>query len=337
MLVAYHVVGPDRFTGMRVADTSMYRTVIADGPLLIRMPLFTFLSGYVYAYRPVRSRRVGTFVSKKVRRLLIPMVVASTVAALLQSVVPSTNAPIDLSELWRIYIWPFGHYWYLPALFIIFVAMVVLDRFRLIETPRSFLVALAAASGLYFLAPHAPTVFGLDFAMYLSPFFLWGVGVHSFGQRARSRTGRGIAITIGLLAIAANVIVLWLDVDVSPDRISPLGLVVGLCATLGIAVLGLSSRWLARLGTYSYAIYLYHVFGTAGSRILVRKVIDASPVIFTLSLLGGVIFPIVVAEAARRNRWSRLMLLGESTTNPSRRVTSPAATSVVGSNRALGT
>ena len=56
LLVTYHVVGPDRFTGMRVADGSFYRTVLADGPLLVRMPLFTFLSGFVYAYRPVRPR-----------------------------------------------------------------------------------------------------------------------------------------------------------------------------------------------------------------------------------------------------------------------------------------
>src|SRR3954451_22202707 len=79
MLVAYHVVGGTRASGMGVGAGSYYRILIVDGPVLVRMPMFTFLSGFVYAYRPVRNGEVGTFVTKKVRRLLIPMVVVSTI------------------------------------------------------------------------------------------------------------------------------------------------------------------------------------------------------------------------------------------------------------------
>ena len=314
MLVAYHVIGPDPLTGMRVGDHSLYRTALANGPELWRMPMFTFLSGFVYAHRPVSAGNVGPFVAKKARRLLIPLVVVSTIAALVQSVVPSTNAPIDLHDLWRIYIWPFGVYWYLHALFLIFLVMVVLDRFALVATTRRFAVAFLASVALFFAAPHAPGTFGLGYAIYLLPFFLWGVGVNRFGRLLEGGVGRGIAMAVGGAGVIATILVLGFDADIAHDRLSVFGLVVGLCVTLGVQTSRLSNSWLARLGTYSYAVYLFHVFGTAGARIVVGKVVHVTPVVFVVSLSGGLLVPIAIALLARRNPWSRLLLLGESTT-----------------------
>lgn len=311
MLVAYHVVGPDRFTGMRVGDHSVYRTALANGPELWRMPLFTFLSGFVYAYRPVSAGDVGPFIAKKARRLLIPLVVVSTIAALVQSVVPSTNSPIDLADLWRIYIWPFGVYWYLHALFLIFLVMVVLDRLALLATRSRFAVVFLAAIALFFAAPHAPGMFGLGYAIYLLPFFLWGVGVNRFGDLVAAGAGRAIAMAVGVAAVIATIVVLGLDVDIAHDRLSVFGLVVGLCVTLGVQTWRMTNPWLARLGTFSYAVYLFHVFGSAGARIVVRRVIDVTPVVFAASLAGGLLVPIAIALLARRHPWPRLLLLGE--------------------------
>ena len=313
LLVAYHVVGPDRYSGMRVGDTSVYRTVIADGPLLVRMPLFTFLSGFVYAYRPVRHDFARSFIWGKVRRLLIPLVVAGTAFALLQAAVPASNTSLPLHDLWRIYIWPFAHYWYLHALFLVFLVMVVLDGLHILDRASNWLVAMLIAIVLFFLAPHAPSIFGVAYAMYLLPFFLWGVGLHSFGGAIRDNQRiRAGTLVVGAGAIVINVFVAASWIHVSHGRFTPVGLVIGLLATAAISTMRISVPLLAHLGSYSYAIFLYHIFGTAGARIAITKVISAPAVVFITSLGAGVLFPVALYEIASRNRWSKLVLLGES-------------------------
>ena len=54
------------------------------------MPLFAFLSGMVYALRPVAGD-AQAFVGAKVRRLLVPMLSVGTLFAILQANTPGAN------------------------------------------------------------------------------------------------------------------------------------------------------------------------------------------------------------------------------------------------------
>jgi uncharacterized membrane protein len=54
LLVAFHTVGSTAASGLHVPDDSRYRE-FTNLFVHLRMPLFTFLSGLVYAYRPLRS------------------------------------------------------------------------------------------------------------------------------------------------------------------------------------------------------------------------------------------------------------------------------------------
>src|SRR6185436_8195287 len=89
LLVSYHVIGGDRDTGLRLADDHIAAR-INDFLALVRMPLFSFLSGMVYALRPLRGD-IGPFASGKVRRLLVPMLVVGTGFALLQAAMSGTS------------------------------------------------------------------------------------------------------------------------------------------------------------------------------------------------------------------------------------------------------
>src|SRR6185503_21212738 len=64
LLVAFHVVGSEPSTGLHAGEGSAYRQ-FAYLFQHIRMPLFTFLSGFVYAYRPLRAGELPTFAGKK--------------------------------------------------------------------------------------------------------------------------------------------------------------------------------------------------------------------------------------------------------------------------------
>ena len=92
----------------------------------IQMPLFTAIAGWVYALKPFSaSSGFGSFVRKKALRLLVPMVAVGTLYFLVQYLMPGTNNKGVLSQMWRIYVFPYTIYWYLPSLFLIFVVAMV--------------------------------------------------------------------------------------------------------------------------------------------------------------------------------------------------------------------
>src|SRR3569833_839663 len=87
LLVAFHVIGSHATSGLRVDADSAYRQ-FANLFMHLRMPLFTFLSGFVYAYRPAALGYAGTFAGKKFRQILLPLLCVSTLYFLLTLVVP---------------------------------------------------------------------------------------------------------------------------------------------------------------------------------------------------------------------------------------------------------
>jgi fucose 4-O-acetylase-like acetyltransferase len=99
--VFYYIIGINQQTGIRIPEGWLrdFNDVLA----YIRMPLFTFLSGYVYAFRPFTGHTCQ-FIKGKARRLLLPMLVEDTLFAIIQSLTPGANGaigPCCTSYLWH--------------------------------------------------------------------------------------------------------------------------------------------------------------------------------------------------------------------------------------------
>lgn len=118
LLVAYHVIGAGPLHGMRLPSDDLLPVlsrVFSD----IRMPMFAFISGFVFAGYTGGFGAVSGAMAKKSRRLLIPLVAVSTLHYLVQA------AAVGQSELplWQIYFLPYAHFWYLQATFLIMAAL----------------------------------------------------------------------------------------------------------------------------------------------------------------------------------------------------------------------
>uniref|UniRef100_UPI0035AFCA27 acyltransferase family protein n=1 Tax=Paracoccus sp. TaxID=267 RepID=UPI0035AFCA27 len=72
VLVSFHVIGgPEAGRGLGLQAPHPLR-YYADLLIDIRMPLFAFIAGAVYALRPVRVEKLGSFLVGKFRRLALP-------------------------------------------------------------------------------------------------------------------------------------------------------------------------------------------------------------------------------------------------------------------------
>jgi len=102
----------------------------------IRMPLFTVISGYLYAQRRLYSKYLYSFFQGKARRLLIPLIFVSCCEFISKGVLPGVNNPTDLHNLWKVIIYPYEHYWFIQTILIIFFVVGLMDAIGSINSYR---------------------------------------------------------------------------------------------------------------------------------------------------------------------------------------------------------
>lgn len=283
LLVAFHVVGAED-TGLRL-DTSHFLSEANNVLIYLRMPLFSFLSGFVYAWRPY-SGDSGKFVKAKARRLLVPMLLVGTFHALLQSLTPGVNG--SNYDWGMLHILPVAHFWFLESLFIVFMVTAGLEVLGLLSTPVR-LLGLWLAAVVLFMSTSPTEILGINGAVYLFPFFLLGLGCQRFGDRLAQ-------IPLSWLAGALSSFVLYLVIadEGFPVWNSLTAVLLGAGSCLVLLRSRVQVRWLAWIGYFSFAIYLFHSMFSAASRIaLVRLGVESVPVLFWSGLLVGLAGPIL--------------------------------------------
>jgi peptidoglycan/LPS O-acetylase OafA/YrhL len=280
----------------------------------VRMPLFAFLSGLVYAFWPVRPGTLRVFLRKKVRRLVLPLITVSTIYYLLSRCLPYDKETPAGWEFWRIYAFPFAQYWFLQAMVIVFAIVALLDRFAALAGVWKFWLAYAVSVVLCIAVRVEADVFSVDHAFELLPFFLLGVAAVRFqGWMLDQRTGAVCATAFIVVMVWYSYTIFALGGPVIPKRtLSGFAMsTVGLIALFHVCR---PSRTLEAIGRRSFAIFLFHAFFTAGT----RAVLKLSPVgvhqvvLFALSVAAGIIGPIVIEHVVGRSIWLSRAFLGRS-------------------------
>ena len=312
LLVAFHTVGSTAASGLHVPDDSPYRG-FTNLFVHLRMPLLAFLSGLVYAYRPLRAGHALEFSGKKLRRLGMPLIVASTLLYCLHFAMRHEVPP--LSHMWTIYVFPYWHLWFVQALLVVFAALVVLESLGALSTFRGFLLVFALSLELYFYGPwERQNIFGLHNATYLLPFFLGGLAAHRFRDRLRLR---GVLIATALCFVVAQGIHTYLVLTPALAPIDPvvnrsaLNLLIGLSASLCALQLLPRVRLMEKIGGSSYTIYLYHPVFVAGVLFATgAQAVTSTGLLFVLAGVAGIVGPMLMERGARQILGGPLLLEG---------------------------
>lgn len=317
LVVTGHAIGDGTQYGMRLAGDSFLRHFYYSF-VFLRLPLFIVISGWVYAIFPATPLNLKLFISKKARRLLLPMLFVGATYYLVQYFVPGTNLKNNLSEIWRLLVFPFTIYWYLPSLFIVFLLISLLDAYGKIRTLNQWVVLFAITVTMlvlktYFVKETDPNYFSYKGAIYLLPFFLVGIGLHRFRV---AFSNRYLLTILGLCLIAGLVIqqLAWYHViNYSMNKGTGVGLLIGLSGTILLLKIRWQVKWLIWTGGFAYSIYLFHAFGTAGARIILKSLgLESNSIIFISSMLAGILLPIAADKLFDRSGLTRLLLLGRN-------------------------
>ncbi|WP_031290028.1 acyltransferase family protein [Pseudoalteromonas agarivorans] len=301
-LVAYHVVGSSPSLGLKL-QSGVLRD-LNDALIYLRMPLFTFLSGIVYALRPFTNGELN-FISKKVRRLILPLLTVGTSFALLQAIVPGSNAGVVDWHL--LHIKPVAHFWFIESLFLVFILVLILEKLKLLDSLLSYSLVLVCSIAFY-LSPITFNYFSFSGFLYLLPFFLFGMGIARY--KMITEVSVSLRVVAAILLVTA-VTVVYLKLLPQYGTRSIFGLLFGSISCYILLLLKPKSKLLAWVGAFSYSIYLFHVFFTAGSRIALHKVgFYNLEFVFATSLVMGIIGPILAEKVLIRNKITNFAVLG---------------------------
>lgn len=279
------------------------------------MPLFTVLSGYLYAFRPVsRIQHLPLLVRSKARRLLIPLLVVGTLLFWTKLVTPGTNSKPALGDWWRPYVTGMDHLWFLQAIFVVFLVVALLDLTPALSTLRAWVVTTTAIGVLFVVFPSGWGVFSVSGALRLLPFFLIGYAFRRFNLGSATRKWFGTMTTVFVALYIPRTLSAYgvFEVPLAAER--ALALIVGaaaVCLLFWFRV-ELTNPVLAWIGQYAFGIYLLHYFTASAARIALRALdMDANVTVFVGGLAAGIGGPILFQLATKRVPLFRFLVLGE--------------------------
>lgn len=328
-VVAHHVaLWLDKGLAAQLADSSVMVELIQYQSTVLqplRLPLFTILSGFIYAHRPVQSKTAIPFINGKFRRILIPLFFVSCVTYL-KDVFIAGNVPsykyegvvyeVAAQDFWVLWFFHYKHLWFLQALMIIFGLVLLLDLLKQMNTLKSWLFWVAVFTALPYVF-EGSSLWSTTKTAHLAVYFFIGLGFYRFRETfTKSRWLLPIAWLVFFAMMLLNIA--WkLDiVELTDTRL--MYVLAGASGSYCLLNLHLSLKWLAWIGGFSYTIYLYHGLGMETHLLFDNLLHHGSAghlLWFVLTLGFGVIIPIGIHKVFEKIPLIRTPVLGKRLLN----------------------
>jgi peptidoglycan/LPS O-acetylase OafA/YrhL len=316
LIVMGHVIGSTPEGGMQIDFPSPWRYFYLCS-VYIRLPLITAIAGWVYALKPVNKEKTRSFIKTKFARLLLPMFVVGALYYLIQYFTPGTNRTYDLNAIWKILIFPHTYFWYLYSLFVIMLCIALIDAKKWADDFRGWVVCLCvalllAAAEQLIIPQSVPNLFSLKGALKLLPFFLGGVGINRFSAILSAMKYRKACVVLtvaGLALLQVEWFFTYGEYTALYNSIIPVFI---LPFTALLIYHTPSFKPLVWIGTFSYTIYLYHGFGTAGGRIILSYFgLHDHFTVFVFASAIAVLGPVVLEKILVYSKPLRFFFLGK--------------------------
>lgn len=291
-LVAYHVIGPGPANGMHLPDSSVWHRVM-NGLDFLRMPLFSVMSGYFYAKARADRCSIAGFLSKKLRRLGVPLLFGTTVMFLLRSQVYG-----DVTSYSDALFFHYQHYWFLQALLLIFAVVAVWDA---ISPARWQGLSVGAFATLMVSRSFYVTqFFSLSGALYLAPFFLSGMILRIEPAVLRRPELPRLALWAAGIVMAVHQLA-TVESGLPVGRNSFPAAVCGFAGAYLLFVRCPKIPFFEVIAKYSFTIYLWHSIAASMLRQATERVVHLPvPIEFLLLLSAGVAIPVALHLVVRR-------------------------------------
>jgi glucan biosynthesis protein C len=230
---------------------------------------------------------------------------------------PYVVPPMGIYQAWKIAVFPVMQLWFLEALFLIFIATTLLEWTKCLDRKWRWFVVLGLASLLAFLTlPGMPEgvrwPFSLDGFFFLLPYFLFGMGLCRFKKSWQAPWILVTAIALALVGLVLQILIVLGRMTIPHIRGTPFFLCLSLTYIFLLFKIHWKVAWLARLGGFSYSIFLFHIYAifAVGIILSLSRISLAPAWKFGILLVAGLSLPILVDVLLRPFALTRKLFLG---------------------------
>lgn len=260
--------------------------------------LFLFLSGVVYKetgeWKTKKTKL--KFILYKLLSLGVPYITFSVIYIAINSFVGGANNQSSYKDILSILWAPVAQYWYLYALFFLFVIWALLGG--ILKNWLIYTIVLLIAYGF--------PIIGISLGCFEVVFysaFTFGLGTFLNFSKLPKVPNLLKYLTI-LLHIATGIVFIYLnkiESIVFKEIMNLLGIYASILLISLLQDLKIVSRFLLYINKYSFQIYLLHTIFTAGIRMVMIKLSINSWVIHIIvGTACGLVFSVLAAEIAKK-------------------------------------
>ena len=269
------------------------------------VPLFFICSGYLYQ-KYSRVNGVSSWcknVAKKALALGVPYATFTTATWVLKKVFSSSvNDQIgSLGE--TLFLHPTAPYWYLYALFFIFL---VSPTFNSVKAAAVGLVVALAAKSLI-LTGGGHSVYAVSTVLSNEIWFVLGMSICAFNVQLKGRKEQGMIC--GVLFIILSIMVYTAEICSSAVSFA-MGLLA--CVSVIMMVAGFEEKFgrgMKLLAKYTMTIFMMHTLFAASLRSILMKIGIENAVIHVVLGLGiSFAGPIMAAWVMKKTKWLEFFL-----------------------------
>lgn len=308
-LVVYGHVSRGVYNASIPIDVGLY-TLIDSVVYTFHMPLFFFLSGLFFMHS-LEKRGKLRLVFSKVDTIVYPYLLWSFIqGGVMVFLSAFTNNKADANTLLTILWQPHWQFWFLYALFMIFLLSSILFS---ANNDGVVIITFAVSVLLYVFQNTIPGAFNSGFIENNLAFFIAGILYNRYKEYLPNSGNLYLTFTIFFVFVFSQ----YLFHEELGLNYEDKGLISLLLAMVSIVFIVLLSQSLARkplqwillIGSASMSIYLLHILAGSGVRIILKNIFHIyDPVIHLLfGTFAGVIFPAVVYYLTGRYYWLNYM------------------------------
>lgn len=259
------------------------------------MPLFFFLSG-LFFYKSFSNKGGAKLIFSKVDTIFYPYVIWSLLQGGLEVLLSNyTNGNVSLVEVFSLLWSTRAQFWFLYALFSIFILSSVI--YTLIS--KRFTIPLFVCSVALYLYPSVlPQGFIFKFISSNFVFFTLGVVFTMYAKIEHFSSwlallGLALSFVVGQWFFHGFLSYQYTDMGVESLLLACISIVFVVSISLHLS--RANYKFFAYVGSSSMAIYLMHILAGSGSRVILNKAFGVDSVVIHLVVgcLVGVIAPLI--------------------------------------------
>lgn len=281
---------------------------------MFHMPLFFFISGYLYSLTNKDFTRIESkkFLKKKFVRLYVPYLVLGVIIFCIKfgmSGFMGSSRIYSFQDFLMMFIaprWPnstMGYLWFIGTMFFMFVIITLMGKIKAdLRKQSCAIIVIVIFWMIRFFIPEMEswtTIFNLQGLLWFMPFFIIGIHYQMNETQYNQYTEGGKAKSIFLFVF--TILGAWLIIEnfFAVFLVKIVFAIIGIFFSIVLCNTLLGNEFvknhLLPFGDITYTIYLLSFFGQYFAKVLVVNLLHLSwPLWVVFMFVGGVVFPLFI-------------------------------------------